>query len=288
MTDPLTIDPITDPAAARSVLEDLDRAARHWQTPCGDGTMVWRGWGSGPVVLLMHGGAGSWRHWARNIGVLSREFTVIVPDLPGLGDSANAPEPVDADSITAIVSAGLATVIGTEAPVHIAAFSFGGVIAGVLAARLGDRLRSLTLSGSGGFGPPNRGVAGVRVRGTTGEERLAAHRENLLRIMLAHPENVDALAMQIQDENAHLARLNSGAMWMSRAAADAMPLVRGHVHGVWGELEMENREMLDVRIELLRAVRPDAEMIVFPNVGHWAFYEAAEEFNATFLRILKQ
>lgn len=43
----------------------------------------WRG-AAGEVmvlsILLIHGGAGSWGHWARNIGVLSKDHTVIAPD----------------------------------------------------------------------------------------------------------------------------------------------------------------------------------------------------------------
>ena len=52
-------------------LDRLERTATRTETPCGDGTMVWRSWGEGPVLVLFHGGAGSWRHWAHNIDVLS-------------------------------------------------------------------------------------------------------------------------------------------------------------------------------------------------------------------------
>jgi pimeloyl-ACP methyl ester carboxylesterase len=62
--------------------------------------------------------------------------------------------------------------------------------------------------------------------------------------------------------------------------------VRGHVHAFWGEHEMPDRAMLNVRIGLLRQARPDVEIEVIPNAGHWVFYEAAERFNAALLRIL--
>jgi len=288
MSDATTTAPIADAAAAQALLEQLDRTARHWETPCGDGTMAWRAWGSGPAVLLVHGGAGSWRHWVRNLAVLSRGHTVIVPDLPGLGDSARAPDPVSAESVAALVGQGLDQVVHPRAPLHLAGFSYGGVIAGVVAANAADRVRSLTLIGTGGLGPPNRSVELVRVRDKTGAERLAAHRDNLLRMMLADPANVDALALEIQEQNSKRARLNSGFMWMSRVLHDALPLVRGHVHGLWGEHEMPDRAMLDERIGLLRQARPDVEVEIVPRAGHWVFYEAAEHFNAALLRILAQ
>ena len=67
-------------------LDRLERAAKRTETPCGDGMMVWRSWGDGPVLVLFHGGAGSWRHWAHNIDVLSQAYRLLVPDLPGLGE----------------------------------------------------------------------------------------------------------------------------------------------------------------------------------------------------------
>jgi hypothetical protein len=42
-------------------LSRLEAAATKTETPCGDGTMVWRLWGdpASPVLMLFHGGAGS-------------------------------------------------------------------------------------------------------------------------------------------------------------------------------------------------------------------------------------
>ena len=85
MNDATSTAPIADAATAQALLEHLDRTAQHWETPCGDGTMAWRGWGSGPAVLLVHGGAGSWRHWVRNLAALTSDYMVIAPDLPGPG-----------------------------------------------------------------------------------------------------------------------------------------------------------------------------------------------------------
>ena len=111
MIDAASTAPIADAETAQALLERLDRSAQRWETPCGDGTMVWRGWGSGPAVLLVHGGAGSWRHWVRNLAALGASHTVIAPDLPGLGDSARAPDPISAESVAALVGQGLDLVV---------------------------------------------------------------------------------------------------------------------------------------------------------------------------------
>ncbi len=288
MVNPITAAPADNAAAAQAWLERLERAARRSETPCGDGTMVWRGWGQGPAVLLLHGGAGSWRHWVRNLGALTTDHTVLAPDLPGLGDSTRAPDPVSAEAIADLVFRGLNEVLGHDAHVHIAGFSFGGVIAGLVAAKAGDRVRSLTLIGTGGLGPPNRSFELVKVRHKTGDDRLAAHRENLLRMMLASPACVDALALEIQEQHSKLTRLNSGSMWISPVLHEALPRVHGRVHALWGEHEMDDQALLAARIGLLRETRPDAAVTVVPGAGHWLFYEAADLFNGKFRQILEE
>ena len=81
--------------------------------------------GSGPPLLLFHGGMGSWRHWARNIEPLSRSFHVHALDLPGYGDSMAVKRGISSDEYFDLVERLLLQKFGTECPLHIAAFSFG-------------------------------------------------------------------------------------------------------------------------------------------------------------------
>ena len=71
-------------AGAAALVSGLNRAARRLATPCGDSTMIWRVWGTGAPLVLLHGGYGSWTHWIRVIPVLSRHWQLWVPDMPGL------------------------------------------------------------------------------------------------------------------------------------------------------------------------------------------------------------
>jgi len=50
--------------------------------------------GHGPVVILLHGFAETSRMWRPIIPLLAEKFTVIAPDLPGIGDSS-IPEKID-------------------------------------------------------------------------------------------------------------------------------------------------------------------------------------------------
>src|SRR6202035_2430111 len=164
-------------------LDRLERTATRTETPCGDGTMVWRSWGEGPVLVLFHGGAGSWRHWAHNIDVLSEQYRLLVPDQPGLGESAFPPDGDDAMAVAQILADGIDIILGPHTRYDVAGFSFCGTMASCVAAIHGARVRSVTVVGSSGVGPSGSAVELLKVRHLAGEERVATHRINLNRLM---------------------------------------------------------------------------------------------------------
>ncbi|MEJ1979134.1 MAG: alpha/beta fold hydrolase [Acetobacteraceae bacterium] len=94
-------------AADLAVLNSLDQAAAHATTPCGPGKMVWRSWGEGPALVLLHGGSGSWRHWVKTIPAFASSRRVLAPDHPGLGESDLPPAPYSPSSIAAIIARGV-------------------------------------------------------------------------------------------------------------------------------------------------------------------------------------
>ena len=110
-------------------LESMAAASRHAGGP---GAMRCRIWGVGPPLVLLHGASGSWNHWVRNIPALSAGRQVIAPDMPGFGDSGDVAEPHTADALADRVAAGL-DALAPPRPFHIAGFSFGGIIGGLLA-----------------------------------------------------------------------------------------------------------------------------------------------------------
>src|SRR5262249_50184311 len=138
-----------EPAAMVAALEE---SAQTFNTPCGNGAMVWRVWGSGEPLVLFHGGSGSWTHLIRNIPALFRAYQLWVPDPPGLGQSAMPPEPLIPASVAGVVVAGLERLIPGEAKLRLAGFSFGGHVAGLAAARMRERISDLTLIGVAALG----------------------------------------------------------------------------------------------------------------------------------------
>ena len=252
------------------------RAFRH-----GAGATIWRVWGRGRPLVLLHGGTGSWMHWVRNIEDLAQSFMLLVPDIPGSGESADPEPPISADGIAATLAADLTALIGAEADVAIAGFSMGGLIAGYLARRLGTRAHTLVLVGSTGTGAPRDPMTPLTSwrRLPSEAERIAAHRENLGILMIHDPGKIDELAVHVQKTNAERSRVRGKHVSHTGALADCVPGFPGRLAGIWGEFDATAVPYLAERGERLRLFQPQASFEVVPGAGHWVQYEAADRFN---------
>ena len=265
-----------------AIVARIDRRARRVETPCGEGKMIWRLWGAGPPVLLLHGGYGSWTHWIRTIEPLAASYTVIAPDMPGLGDSAMPAEPYTAESLAALIAEGLPAAAGADAAVPLIGFSFGGVLGGHVAALSGKRVSSLMLVGANGFGPPQPPPSKLgRVwPGISADELAQLQRANLGILMFADPRHVDDLAVHLQIENTSRARIKSRPIAWTDTLKQALTRVEARVCALWGERDVTAQPYLKERLEHLRSVQPAARVEIMPGVGHWAQYEASDAFNA--------
>ena len=106
--------------------------------------------GEGPVLLLIHGIAGSSRAWTEVMPLLSRYFTVVAPDLIGHGESA---KPLGDYSLGAHASGvrDLLAVLGIERATLVG-HSLGGGVAMQLAYQHPEVCQRLVLVDSGGLG----------------------------------------------------------------------------------------------------------------------------------------
>lgn len=250
------------------------------------GLMVWHQWGHGPVVALLHGGAGSWRHWVRTLPALVGQFRVLAPDLPGLGESDVLPLPWTPEGSAAVVAEELSQLLEPGERIDLVGFSAGAMLAALTAARLAERCRSLVLVGAGGLGIRREPVVLEKIWGKQGEARRIAHRINLQRLMIADPDKIDEQALAIQEWNATHTRVSSVSFAESTALRDALPVVRGRISAIWGAEDAVARATLAARGAVLKSLRPDIEIAIIPSAGHWVAYEAADAFNKTLVAML--
>lgn len=270
------------------IVAAIDARATRMLTPCGEGDLVWRAWGAGPPLVLFHGGYGSWTHWIRTILPFAAHRRVIAVDLPGLGESAHAPEPHTAEGLAAILLAGLDHVLDPGEMVDLVGFSFGGVLGGHVAAGLGNRLGHFVAVGAGGLGLPRAEMAPLKSwrAAEPGEARLAVHRDNLAILMFADAGRIDPLALHLQQRNAENGRVKSPVISRTDTLRQALPRIRGTLSGIWGSEDNVARGNVAARGVVLREAQANAAFAVIPGAGHWVAYEAAGEFNAVLASML--
>jgi pimeloyl-ACP methyl ester carboxylesterase len=270
-----------------ALLARMEQASQRIETPCGEGGMMWRVWGEGerPPLVLLHGGYGSWRHWVRTIPAFAADRRVFAADLPGLGESAS-PTDASPEAIAAIVRDGVHMMLKPGEAYDIVGFSFGGMIAGNVAALDPLRVRSLTIVGPGGLGSFVSNVKLEKLIHLTGEARREVHRVNLGRLMFADAARIDALALAIQDWNTRHARTKSRPLSRTASLRSALEKSRMPVNAIYGELDASAAPHRREREAIIRAARPDVDLRIIKGAGHWVAYEAAEEFNAMLREML--
>ena len=145
-----------DGHTAAEYIDSIAALSQAVRVPMGNGgRMMWHVFGADqsnkPILLLFHGGSGSWIHWIRNVVPLSQHFAVYAADLPGLGDSDPPDDVRDIWSVTRCVKTAMDALIPRDRDFAITGFSFGGMVSGHVATLAGDRLRRLVLVGAGGL-----------------------------------------------------------------------------------------------------------------------------------------
>jgi 2-hydroxy-6-oxonona-2,4-dienedioate hydrolase len=268
----------------------LDRASTRRTTQAnGAGDVMWRVWGRGHPLVLLHGGTGSWMHWVRNIEFLAREFMLVVPDIPGSGESANPEQPISAQRIATSIVAGFDTIIGADTRFAIAGFSMGGLIAGYVVQQCGARAQNLVLVGATATGAPRAEMEPLKSwrRLPSDAEKLEAHRKNLGILMIHDPNNIDDLALYVQARNAGQSRVRGKHVSHTGTLAQCLPGMAGQLAGIWGEHDATAVPYLAERRQKLEEFRPGASFEIFPDAGHWVQYEAHEAFNRRLAALAK-
>ncbi|HEX7889014.1 MAG TPA: alpha/beta hydrolase [Ramlibacter sp.] len=269
-----------------AALRILSRSKR-FTTPSGEGDVVWHTWGEGEPLVLLHGGSGSWTHWIRNVEALAEAGRrVVVPDLPGFGDSARPSGGQDADFVAPVVAEGIRDLLG-EAPVDVAGFSFGGLCGALMAAAHPERVRRLVIVGAPGLGLRSRRLPLTSWREQpTREGQLAAHRSNLATLMLSREDAIDDLAVALQAANVPHDRMHRRKLALTDILLQKLPEIRCRLDAIYGEEDALYRDTLPLLKERLATAPTLRELVFIPGAGHWVQYEDAPAFQRELLRLL--
>jgi pimeloyl-ACP methyl ester carboxylesterase len=104
-------------------------------------SLYYRTAGSGPAVVLLHGVPKTGYHWRHLVPKLTDQYTVVVPDLRGLGDSARPADGYDSATMSDDIAALMAH-LGHDS-YSVMGEDWGAVIGYQLAVRHRDHVNAL-------------------------------------------------------------------------------------------------------------------------------------------------
>lgn len=257
--------------------------------------------GTGPVLLLVHGMAGSSTTWARVIPALSERCTVVAPDLLGHGESAKPRGEYSLGS-HADVLRDLMNALGLDRATLVGQ-SFGGGVVMQMAYQYPERCERLVLVDSGGLGREVHPI--LRALAVPAAEQI---------FPLACNPGVRALAGRI---GTWLGRTGAAAtpaaqeIWRSYASladADArwafFRTLRAVIEPGGQAVSAANRLYLSAEVPTLiiwgardpfipvrhardaHAAIPGSRLEIFDDVGHYPHCEAPERFASVLLQFI--
>lgn len=245
-------------------------------------------------MLLLHGVGRSLEDWAPQYPRLARTHRVIALDLPGSGFSARSPEPTTLEVLARGVIETLDT-LGEQRALHVVGNSLGGAVAQQLLVLDPERVASLMLVNSAGFGSevalPLRLLAvpvlgQIAGRRTTRAGARMAERMAFADPRLATRERVDhALAISRQPDpnvvTGEIVReLATGRGVKPGWRAGLITAVAKHSRPtliIWGD---RDRVLPAHHLDAARRLLPHAETHLFAGVGHMPQIECPDEFAA--------
>jgi 2-hydroxy-6-oxonona-2,4-dienedioate hydrolase/4,5:9,10-diseco-3-hydroxy-5,9,17-trioxoandrosta-1(10),2-diene-4-oate hydrolase len=254
--------------------------------------------GAGEPLVLLHGGgpgASGWSNYHRNIDALSREYRVLIPDLPGFGGSDKClPDRGLFGYLAGVIRDFLdALAIPTA---HFVGNSLGGGTVLKLALEHPKRLGKGVLMGSGGGLPMFSTMPTEGVRHLVGYyEGTGPSLEKLRSFIDVMLYDGSAVTDELLEQryrasldpdivrNPPIKRL-AGKLPLEELWREELPRLDHELLLVWGR---EDRVVpLDCAFVLLKQLAR-GQLHVFGQYGHWVQWEKATAFNALVLGFLK-
>jgi pimeloyl-ACP methyl ester carboxylesterase len=258
--------------------------------------------GDGPVLLLIHGIAGTLENWQAVIGTLARHHTVVAPDLPGHGGSAPSAGDYSLGALATELR-DLLIALGHERATLVG-HSLGGGIAMQFTYQFPEMTERLVLVSSGGLGPEVSAL--LRAAALPGADQFIAATAALgnnigpkisraLRVLgLRTTTDVAVVASgyaSLVDRDrraAFLATLHGvvGTGGQLIHAGDRLYLADGMpVQIIWGDRD----PIIPVKhARSAHEAMPGSQLEIFEGVGHLPQLEAPEHFVAVLERFITE
>lgn len=242
--------------------------------------------GTGPTMILLHGLGGSTQNWLYNIGPLSQQFRVIVPDQIGFGRSARpiinyrVRTYVDfLEQFCRTLNIERATLVGN---------SMGGWIAAHFAISFPEKVDRLVLADATGYTPPPgfdyKSLYALNPSTREGMKQMIA------KVFFNKAFSSDAMVDQTL-----AMRMNAGDGYTINSLIESvgrgedfleskqLQQIKAPTLIIWGQ---QDGLVLPAEGERFKKDIPNSKLVVFDRCGHFPQVEKAGEFNAAVLEFL--
>ncbi len=244
--------------------------------------------GSGPPVVLSHGFVGDGRStWGSQADALADEFTVVLWDAPGAGDSDDPPEGFGMADYADCLASFLCTL--EVGPAHLGGLSFGGALALATFHRHRGLASSLILVSAyagwaGSLGPQiaeQRLARSVELSNGTPDDFVAA----MVPGMFSPSADGPRVAAFVESVRAfHPA----GFRAMARASVDDQRHVLAEVDVPMLLVYADHDTRAPVAVgEAIHAAVPGSELVVLDGPGHECGVEAPDDVTRALRRFLR-
>ncbi len=255
-----------------------------------DQTIVYLEGGQGPTILLLHGYTGNKDNWIRFAPYLTKAYHVVIPDVPGYGESSKAAE-ASYDLSSQISRLHRFTQAIDLKKFNIVGNSMGGFFAGIYTVRFPDQILSLGLFNSAGVKSlQDSKVTKMREKG---ENPLLLKDKNdfprLMGIIFVQPPGLPYPLKKVMVRTA-LANRGLYEKELKDIAPDLLslekelPAINAPTLILWGDRD----QVLDVSsVPVFEMGLRNHQTVIIKDCGHWPMLEKPKETAGKYLSFLK-
>ena len=264
-----------------------------------DHKIVYLEGGKGQTILLLHGFGANKDNWIRFAKYLANDYHVVIPDIPGFGESSQIQnENYAAESQLKRIDR-FTEVLKLER-FHLAGNSMGEMLAGMYGAKYPQKVLTLALLAPGGVGSPSLSEVAILLQkgtnplltGNTGDF------DRLIKLCFAKPPFIPSQFKKVLAADAVAHRDFNKKIWddmmgnLTKEALSArenllkpyLPQIQAPVLIIWGDTD----KILDVGgVSVLEKNLKNYQTAIMKDTGHTPMLEKPQETASYYVSYLK-
>ena len=248
----------------------------------GDHDVVYLEGGKGPTILMLHGITADSGNWTRFARYYTDKYHVVIPDLPGFGDSSRIQSasysiPAQSERVNQLMQA-----LGVQ-QFHLVGNSMGGYIGAYYAAHYPQQVLTLGLFDAAGVDSPNKTVF-MKELLSGNNLMLPKDREDfnrVLKLVMEDPPFIPGLARDVLADKALAHREFNRKVFAELQQqqldlAPYLPKIKAPTLLLWGDQDrVIDISSIEVFQRNLTAAKTSVSIL--PNIGHLPMLEQPGE-----------